>query len=83
MARWPVPRLPQPPGPASATRPGPDAALVAGLRPFDRRVIWVAVLVFAVLMALSSRYGFHRDERYFLDSARHLQASFVDASYKS
>ncbi|THA70139.1 glycosyltransferase family 39 protein [Streptomyces sp. A0958] len=29
-------------------------------------------------MALSTRYGFHIDELYFLDSARHLQASYVD-----
>jgi 4-amino-4-deoxy-L-arabinose transferase-like glycosyltransferase len=34
--------------------------------------------VFAVLMALSTRYGFQRDEVYFLDCARHLQASYVD-----
>jgi 4-amino-4-deoxy-L-arabinose transferase-like glycosyltransferase len=32
----------------------------------------------AVLMALSPWYGFHRDELYFLDCARHLQASYVD-----
>ncbi|MEV5475248.1 glycosyltransferase family 39 protein [Streptomyces sp. NPDC052207] len=38
----------------------------------------VAGVVFAVLMVLSSRYGFHRDELYFLDCARHLQASYVD-----
>lgn len=38
----------------------------------------VAGVVFAVLMALSSRYGFHIDELYFLDCARHLQASYVD-----
>jgi len=49
---------------------------VAG--PFDRRVIWVGGIVFAVLMALSARYGFDRDELYFLDGARHLQASYVD-----
>jgi 4-amino-4-deoxy-L-arabinose transferase-like glycosyltransferase len=46
--------------------------------PFDRRVIWVGGIVFAVLMALSARSGFDRDELYFLDGARHLQASYVD-----
>ena len=55
---------------AAARRP------VAG--PFDRRVIWAGGIVFAVLMALSARYGFDRDELYFLDGARHLQASYVD-----
>jgi hypothetical protein len=45
---------------------------------FDRRVIAVGGIVFAVLMALSDRYGFDRDELYFLDCARHLQASYVD-----
>ncbi|MFF1923428.1 ArnT family glycosyltransferase [Streptomyces sp. NPDC058221] len=48
------------------------------IEPLDRRVFAVAGVVFAVLMALSGRYGFHRDELYFLDSARHLQASYVD-----
>ena len=57
---------------ASAAVPLPDAG------PFDRRVIWVGGVVFAVLMALSARYGFDRDELYFLDGARHLQASYVD-----
>src|SRR5579875_772006 len=45
---------------------------------FDRRVLLVSGVVFAVLMVLSARYGFHRDELYFLDCARHLQASYVD-----
>jgi hypothetical protein len=45
---------------------------------FDRRVIAVGGVVFAVLMAVSDRYGFDRDELYFLDCARHLQASYVD-----
>jgi Dolichyl-phosphate-mannose-protein mannosyltransferase len=46
--------------------------------PFDRRVIAVGGSVFVVLMVLSDRYGFDRDELYFLDCARHLQASYVD-----
>ena len=78
MARWPVPRLPQPPGPVSGPGSGTGAAPAVGPRSFDRRVILVGGVVFAVLMALSPRYGFHRDELYFLDAARHLQASYVD-----
>ena len=46
--------------------------------PLDRRVIAVGAVVFAVLLAVSTRYGFHRDELYFLECARHLQASYVD-----
>jgi 4-amino-4-deoxy-L-arabinose transferase-like glycosyltransferase len=48
------------------------------IAPFDRRVIAVGAVVFAVLLALSTRYGFHRDELYFMECARHLQASYVD-----
>ena len=57
----------------SATEPADHA-----LAPFNRWVIVVGGLLFAVLMALSDRYGFHHDELYFLDCARHLQASYVD-----
>ncbi|HEY2276494.1 MAG TPA: mechanosensitive ion channel domain-containing protein, partial [Steroidobacteraceae bacterium] len=58
---------------------GASAAVpLPGAGPFDRRVIWVGGVVFAVLMALSARYGFDRDELYFLDCARHLQGSYVD-----
>jgi len=59
--------------------PGRDTAGPADrMAPFDRRVIAVGAVVFAVLLALSTRYGFHRDELYFMECARHLQASYVD-----
>jgi Dolichyl-phosphate-mannose-protein mannosyltransferase len=54
------------------------AGALPDIGPFDRRMIAVGGIVFAVLMALSDRYGFDRDELYFLDAARHLQASYVD-----
>ncbi|HUB42663.1 MAG TPA: glycosyltransferase family 39 protein [Streptosporangiaceae bacterium] len=58
---------------------GRDAAdAVSGIAPFDRRVIAVGAVVFAVLLAFATRYGFHRDELYFMECARHLQASYVD-----
>jgi 4-amino-4-deoxy-L-arabinose transferase-like glycosyltransferase len=61
----------------SPSSAGADTADPA-LAPFDRRVIAVGAAVFAVLMAVSTRYGFHRDELYFIECARHLQASYVD-----
>src|SRR5438105_10184974 len=36
------------------------------------RTVWLAGIgVAAVLMAFASRYGYHRDELYFLDCGRH------------
>ena len=41
-------------------------------------VLAVAATFLAVELALAARYGFHRDELYFLDAARHLQGGYVD-----
>ena len=62
--------------PAEAGRD--TAGPAGGVAAFDRRVIVVGAVVFAVLLAVSTRYGFHRDELYFMECARHLQASYVD-----
>lgn len=67
-------RTPSPPAEAGRDTVGQ----VSGIASFDRRVIALGALVFAVLLAVSTRYGFHRDELYFLECARRLQASYVD-----
>jgi 4-amino-4-deoxy-L-arabinose transferase-like glycosyltransferase len=59
-------------GEASITEAGP------GLAPVDRRIFIVAAAVFILLMAFSARFGFYRDELYFLDDGRHLALSYVD-----
>jgi hypothetical protein len=68
--------------PATATA-NANAVAVAGsdivpLAPIDRRMYVVGAALFTLLMAFSTRYGFDRDELYFLDCARHLSASYVD-----
>jgi hypothetical protein len=63
---------------AVASVSGDELTPATTIAPFDRRVIAVGAVVFAVLLALSTRYGFDRDELYFMECARHLQASYVD-----
>jgi 4-amino-4-deoxy-L-arabinose transferase-like glycosyltransferase len=65
-------------GPDTGAGAAGSAVRGAALARFDRRVLGIAAIAFAVLMAFSARYGFLQDELYFLDCARHLQASYVD-----
>jgi hypothetical protein len=63
-----------PTGSSTRAAPSPRAIDPGGLLP----AAGIGVLVAALLIALSSGYGYHRDELYFLEAARHPAIGYVD-----
>jgi hypothetical protein len=63
----------------AATRVDERAAGPRGLAPFAAGPVFgVAVGAVALLLVTASRFGYHRDELYFLAAARHLDWGYVD-----
>ena len=54
-----------------------DSVMLPAVR-WDRRVVLPAFALGAVLLVVSARYGFHRDELYFVESGRHLAWGYID-----
>jgi len=48
------------------------------LTPLSRHVYVISAVTLALLMVLSGRYGYHRDELYYLEAGRHLAWGYPD-----
>ncbi|HEY2307820.1 MAG TPA: glycosyltransferase family 39 protein [Streptosporangiaceae bacterium] len=63
---------------SAARRQATTPAPAAGGRTPWRGIAIIAMAAFAVEMAVSARYGYVRDELYFLSAGRHLAFGYVD-----
>jgi hypothetical protein len=61
-----------------AQAPGTPSPAGAGARAPWLGIAVIAAAAFAVEMAVSARYGYHRDELYFLEAGRHPAFGYVD-----
>ena len=68
-------------GPSASPARAPQAArrrpAAAAARPQRAPRLWIAIIAAAALgveMAVSARYGYHRDELYFLQAGQHPAA---------
>jgi len=68
---------PEPPGPA-ATGPAAPGPVTPVRRTPRLGIAVIAAAAFAVEMAVSGRYGYHRDELYFLAAGQHPAWGYVD-----
>src|SRR5437660_1029363 len=59
-------------------RPGADDGLPLAGAPLSGLVWLVAVLLFIELMAYAGRYGYHRDEMYFIVAGSHPAFGYPD-----
>jgi hypothetical protein len=73
---------PEPPAQFPPAGPAPGDGTVAGVTPARAAprlgIAIIAAAAFALEMVVSARYGYHRDELYFLAAGRHPAFGYVD-----